>query len=102
MSPGEATPDSGGCGDHSPAAECRRSPVTVVWSERLRLPIAFVWQHRRRRIERILETWIIETGWWKDDGFVSCSFWRVRAEGRVFELRYNRLTKSWTLERTLN
>ncbi|MBK5189434.1 MAG: hypothetical protein JJD97_14415, partial [Gemmatimonadaceae bacterium] len=45
------------------------------------------------------ETWVIETGWWKDDGHVSRSYWRVRAEGRVFDLRYDRLTKAWALYR---
>ena len=77
-------------------------PVAVSWDERARRPVAFVWRRRRYRIERVLETWVVETGWWKDDGHVSRSYWRVRADGHVFDLRYDRLTKAWALEQALN
>ena len=77
-------------------------PIAVSWDERQRRPVTFVWRRRRYRIERVLETWIIETGWWKDDGLVSRSYWRVRADGRVFDLRYDRLAKAWALEQALN
>ncbi len=77
-------------------------PVAVSWDERQRRPVAFVWRRRRYRIERVLETWVLETGWWKDDGHVSRSCWRVRAAGRVVDLCYDRLTKAWALERMLS
>src|SRR5665647_2343705 len=64
------------------------------------VPIA--WRRRHYRVERVLETWIVETGWWKDGGRVSSSYWRVRAAGRVFDLRYDRIAKAWALERALN
>ena len=76
--------------------------IVVSWDERQRRPVTFVWRRRRYRIERVLETWVIETGWWKDDGHVSRSYWRVRAESRVFDLRYDRLAKTWALEQALN
>ncbi len=102
MSPGEAVPTSGANGDHPPDASRSSAPIAVVWSESRRLPVAFVWRRRRYRIERVLETWILETGWWKEEGFINRAFWRVRAEGRVFDLRYDRITKSWALERILS
>jgi hypothetical protein len=74
-------------------------PVAVSWDERQRRPVAFVWRRRRYQVERVLETWVLETGWWKDEGCVSRSYWRVRAGGRVVDLRYDRLTKGWALER---
>jgi len=77
-------------------------PIAVTWDERQRLPVAFAWRRRRYRVERVLETWIVETGWWKDGGRVSSSHWRVRAAGRVFDLRYDRIAKAWALERALN
>lgn len=77
-------------------------PVAVNWDERQCRPVTFLWRQRRYRIERVLETWVIETGWWKDDSHISRSYWRVRAGGRVFDLRYDRLTKSWALERELS
>jgi len=88
---------SGGAASNNSAAL-----IAVTWDERRRLPVVFAWRRRRYRIERVLETWIIETGWWKDGGRVSNSYWRVRAEGRVFDLRYDRITKAWALERALN
>jgi hypothetical protein len=77
-------------------------PVAVSWDERARRPVAFVWRRRKYRIERVLETWVLETGWWRDDGHVSRSYWRVRAGGRVVDLRYDRLTKAWALEKVLS
>jgi hypothetical protein len=74
-------------------------PVVVTWDERQRRPVAFVWRRRRYQVERVLETWVLETGWWKDEGHVSRSYWRVRAGGRVLDLRYDRLAKAWALER---
>ena len=76
-------------------------PVAVTWDERQRRPIAFVWRRRRYRIERVLETWVLETGWWKDEGHISRSYWRVRAGGRVVDLRYDRLSKAWALDREI-
>jgi hypothetical protein len=97
MSPGGAT-FSGGPGPNGRAA-----PVAVVWDERQRRPVSFVWRRRRYNVERLLETWVVETGWWRDEGHVSRSYWRVRAAGgHVFDLRYDRLTKAWALERALN
>ena len=78
------------------------APVSVSWNERQRRPVSFVWRRRRYRVERVLETWVLETGWWKDDGRVSRVYWRVRAEGRVFDLRYDRIGKAWALEQALN
>ena len=84
-----------------PGTDGQVVPVAVSWDERLRRPVAFVWRRRRYRVERVLETWVVETGWWKDDGRVSCWYWRVRAGGRVVDLRYDRLSKAWALEREL-
>jgi hypothetical protein len=114
MSQGEATssdrPGAGGApgadgrsrGGARPGGDGAAVPIAVSWDERLRRPVTFMWQRRCYRIERVLETWIIETGWWKDDGRVSRSFWRVRAGGRVFDLRYDHLAKAWALDQVLS
>ena len=85
-----------------PGASGAAVPIAVTWDERQRLPIAFSWRRHRYRVERVLETWVVETGWWKDVGRVSSSHWRVRAAGRVFDLRYDHIAKMWALERALN
>jgi hypothetical protein len=114
MSRGGATssdrpgPDDGRAGlnreprDGRPGPNGHAVPVAVAWDDRLRRPAAFVWRRRRYRVQRVLETWVLETGWWKEDGHVSRSYWRVRAAGRVFDLRYDRLAKAWALERVLS
>ena len=79
----------------------RPEPVAVVWDERRR-PAAFVWRGRRHRIDRVVERWIVETGWWNDATHVSRSYSRVEAGGRLFDLCYDRLAKTWSLERALN
>jgi hypothetical protein len=76
-------------------------PVAVTWDERARRPVAFVWRRRTYRVERVLETWVLETGWWKDEGHISRSYWRVRAGGRVVDLRYDRLGKAWAIDREI-
>ena len=104
MSRGGATSSDrpgGPCGGAGPSGGAA-APIAVSWDERQRRPVTFIWRRRCYRIERVLETWVLETGWWKDDGLVSRSYWRVRAEGRVFDLRYDRLAKAWALERVLN
>jgi hypothetical protein len=103
MTPGEATPK--GTPGHPDARRARRDglgPIAVTWHQGQRRPIAFVWRRRRYCVERLLETWVVETGWWKDEGGVSCSYWRVRADGHVFDLRYDRIRKAWTLAQALN
>ena len=101
---GNGDPGAGGGlrGGAKPGGNGAATPIAVSWDERQRRPVAFLWRRRRYRIERVLETWVLETGWWKDDGLVSRSYWRVRADGRVFDLRYDRVTKAWALEQALN
>lgn len=77
-------------------------PVAVSWNERQRRPVAFVWRRRRYAVACVLETWVIETGWWKDEGRISCVYWRVRAGDRVVDLCYDRIARAWTLARVLS
>jgi hypothetical protein len=106
MSHGEATSSDGPGGrtdrGGTPGTGGSAMPITATWDEWQRRPATFVWRRRRYRIERVIETWVIETGWWKESGRVSRSCWRVRAGGRVFDLRYDHTTRAWALERALN
>ncbi len=84
-----------------PGGRHRREPIAVVWDDHLRRPSAFVRQGRRHRIARVLERWTVATGWWSEDVHVDRSYIRVEADGRLFDLCYDRLTKTWSLERAL-
>jgi hypothetical protein len=76
--------------------------IAVIWDPRRREPKAFLWRMRRWRIERVVESWVIDTGWWSSDIRVSRRYSRVLADGRLFDLYFDRLTKLWFLERALN
>ena len=78
---GNGDPGAGGGlrGGAKPGGNGAATPIAVSWDERQRRPVTFVWRRRRYRVERVLETWVLETGWWKGDGHVSRSYWRVRA-----------------------
>lgn len=78
-----------------------RPQIAVVWDRRLRRPAAFVWRRRRYRVERVLHMWVVETGWWDDRLHTSRRCFRVRADGRTFDLAFDRLSRRWFLEKTL-
>jgi hypothetical protein len=86
--------------DRKPGAPELR-PIAVIWDKRLRRPTAFVWRRRRYRVERVVHTWVVETGWWDDSIRVSRRYCRLRADGRLFDIYFDRLTSSWFLDKAL-
>jgi hypothetical protein len=56
------------------------TPIAVSWDRVRRVPRSFLWRGCRYRVDDV----------------------RVAAEGRVFDLCYDRLRKGWFLERALN
>ena len=86
-------------------AEQRRSAeavIAVVWDTELRRPSSFLWRRRSFRVERVVRTWVLRSGWWSEETEVSRHYWRVRAEGRLFDLSFDRIAKVWRLEHVLN
>ncbi len=77
------------------------APITVVWRSPTRSPKAFQWHARRWRVERVLQRWSIDTGWWNDEVRVDRRYFRVVADGRVFDLFFDRPQRRWFLERAL-
>lgn len=49
----------------------------------------------------MLQRWSIDTGWWDDEMRVDRRYLRVVAEGRVFDLCFDRRHRRWFLERAL-
>jgi hypothetical protein len=89
----------------SPAPRRRAAtpaPITVALDERHSSLVAFTWRRHRWLIDRVERNWVVETGWWSDELKVSRSFSRVVAEGRVFDLCYDHLTRSWSLQRIVS
>jgi hypothetical protein len=86
-------------------AEQRRSAdavIAVVWDPELRRPSSFLWRRRTFRVERVVRTWVLKSGWWSEETEMSRHYWRVRAEGRLFDLSFDRITMVWRLEHVLN
>jgi hypothetical protein len=86
-------------------AEQRRSAdavIAVVWDAELRRPSSFLWRRRTFRVERVIRTWVLTSGWWSEETEISRHYWRVRAEGRLFDLSFDRITMVWRLEHVLN
>jgi hypothetical protein len=52
-------------------------------------PVAFVWQGRRYKVERVLKQWRAPEG---------PGFRVITHEGAQFELLYNESTQEWTCE----
>jgi len=77
------------------------TPIAVAWRPAARAPRAFTWRARRWRVERVLQRWSIDTGWWNDAVRVDWRYLRVVAEGRVFDLFFDRRERRWFLERAL-
>lgn len=75
--------------------------IAVTWDRLLRRPAAFVWRRRRYRVERVVQRWVIETGWWDERIAVRRHYWRVRAGGRLFDLCLDRRAGVWHMERCL-
>jgi hypothetical protein len=75
------------------------APVSVVWHRSAVRPSAFVWQHRRLRIDRVLQRWAIDTGWWDEKLRIDRRYFRVEAGGRLFDLCFDRLRRRWYLVR---
>jgi len=75
------------------------TPIAVVWRPLAHGPRAFVWQRRRWRVERVLQRWAVDTGWWNDDVRVDRRYFRVMADGRLFDIYFDRVQRRWFLAR---
>ena len=76
-------------------------PIAVVWPTAEHAPRAFVWRGRRWRVDRVLQRWSVDTGWWNERLRIDRRYLRVVAADRVFDLCYDRRERHWYLERAL-
>jgi hypothetical protein len=76
--------------------------IAVTWDPRLRRPVVFVWRGSRFRVERVVREWVAAVGWWSEEAQINRHYWRVRTDGRLFDLSFDRITKVWRLEHVLN
>jgi hypothetical protein len=77
------------------------APITVLRRLSTPAPAAFLWRKRRWSIDRVLQRWSIDTGWWSAELHIDRRYLRVVAEGHVFDLFYDCRQRRWFLERAL-
>jgi hypothetical protein len=82
----------------TPPADIGGGAIAVVWDAKRRCPSSFVWRRRRYRIQRVVQVWVVDTGWWSQEARVHRRYWRVHAEGRFFDLSFDRVARVWRLE----
>jgi hypothetical protein len=101
--PGDTSPDDDVSRSEEQATTTSPPEVAieVAWSSARRAPVSFVWRRRRWRIERVVDTWVVQTGWWSDTERTDRVFRRVRADGRVFDLCHDRIAKAWFLHKVV-
>ena len=75
--------------------------IAIVWPAAEHSPRAFVWRGRRWRVDRVVQRWSVDTGWWNERLRVDRRYLRVMARGRFFDLCYDRRERRWYLERAL-
>jgi integrase len=59
------------------------APITVIWHRSAMRPSAFVCRHKRLRIDRVLQRWAIDTGWWSERLRVDRRYFRVVSEPKT-------------------
>lgn len=72
-------------------------PVTVAWDPERQCPVSFTRAGKSWRIDGIIQVWATERAWWDTRTRVSRRFYRVLARGGVYDLAYDRSTRSWLL-----
>ena len=77
------------------------APITVLRRLGTPTPTAFLWHRRRWRIDRVLQRWAIDTGWWSVQSHIDCHYLGVLAESRIFHLFYDCPQRRGVLERAL-
>jgi len=82
----------------TPLSDNDGGAIAVTWDARRRRPSSFVWRRHRYRVQRVVQVWVIDTGWWSREAHVHRRYWRVHAEGRLFDLSFDHVARIWRLE----
>lgn len=81
------------------SCSCRHveEPVDVAWDRSRARPAAFVRSGVMYVVDSVAQTWSSSRFWWSSDRYVARRFWRVLAEGGVYDLVFDETTRSWLL-----
>jgi hypothetical protein len=79
------------------ATKHAEEPVSVVWDADRQCPVSFTRGEKVWRIDGIIQVWAMERSWWDTRQRLSRRFYRVLARGGVYDLAYDRSTRTWLL-----
>jgi hypothetical protein len=79
------------------AVKRRAEPIVVEWNAQRQVPAAFERAHRRSSIDAVLQSWVIERAWWDPRRRLSKRYWRVFADGGLYDLAFDRQRDEWLL-----
>jgi hypothetical protein len=85
------------CAEEPSAGKRAGVAVAVTWDGERRTPVTFTHAGRRYRVDALVATWAVERHWWDRQRRVSRRCFRVLARGGVYDLAFDRLTRSWVL-----
>jgi hypothetical protein len=80
--------------------------MTQFWAEGVPIaveandnaPVAFCWQQRWRRVQTVVEQWVIHDEWWRDE--VWRRYFQIETgDALLCVLYHDLLTDAWFLER---
>lgn len=83
--------------DGSYATKHAEEHVEVAWDAEAQRPLSFARDGHTYAIEAIAQIWVAEKGWWDARRRICRRFWRVIAEGGVYDLVYDRELGEWLL-----
>lgn len=74
-------------------------PVTVTLDTH-NLPTHLTWLERRVRVQRIVQSWLVDLDWWRPEGRIHRHYVAlITADNRFCVLYHDLLTDAWRLVR---
>lgn len=78
-------------------AKRAEEPVEVVWDAERQCPTAFIREHKRYRVDAVVQVWATERAWWDPRRRISRRFFRVLSRGGIYDLAFDRAAGVWML-----
>jgi len=69
----------------------------VEWDAERQCPTAFTRDHKRYRVDAIIQVWATDRAWWDPRRRVSRRFVRVLSRGGIYDLAFDRQNGVWLL-----
>ncbi len=84
---------------HEGVSAARRvsEELSVEWDPVRQCPLSFQRAGRHYRVDAIIQVWATEKSWWDPRKRVARRFFRVLSRGGIYDLAFDRSSRSWLL-----